>query len=84
MKWIHTVPIWVWWVFGIGVAVGMVVFFGTAALEAWVDVKNSPREKMGWCFRHGFFRAEHQLDMALTKVCPRCYYNSLKQAGEIR
>ena len=66
--------------------VGFLLLAGTAVLEAWMDTRKRPREKMYWCHVHGYIRKKHLLplfpDMKKTNgepfaVCPLCYKHTV-------
>jgi len=59
-------------------------WYGTAFVEAYLEVKNKPREEMGWCHKHGMIRKKHMLPLGFMDVCPICYKKTLDQAGEIQ
>jgi hypothetical protein len=58
---------------------------GSAVGEAWMDVRQKPKEEMFWCFRHGYFRKKHCLPLfpelggtaKNSFVCPSCYYDAV-------
>lgn len=63
----------------------LIIYFGTAIPEAYIDTRNAPRETMYWCHRHGHFRAGHCIPMvpgSNVLVCPTCYLESIKNAGK--
>jgi len=58
----------------------------TAALEAYIDFKNRPKEPMMWCATcKCYFRKKHALPLfpelqgtaENSFVCPSCYYNAV-------
>ena len=59
-------------------------WYGAAFVEAYLEVKNKPREKMGWCHKHGLIREKHMLPLGFMDVCPICYKKTLDQAGQMK
>jgi hypothetical protein len=66
---------WVWVLLGL-----MVVYLGSAVVEAFVDIRGRPTEPMAWCHKHGMFRKKHVLPWMGTEICPMCYYSAWKDA----
>jgi len=62
---------------------GIGAFYFTALSEAYLEVKNKPREEMGWCHRHGLIRKKHMLPLGFMDVCPICYKKALDQGGQM-
>jgi hypothetical protein len=61
------------------------VYVLSGVAQAYLEFKERPREPMGWCHRHGFFRKKHLLPFMSTTVCPRCYMEAWNNAekGEL-
>ena len=74
---------WVWISIAIVVLVVGALWWGTAYVEAYIEVKNKPREQAHWCHRHGMIAKKHVLDLGVTTVCPLCYKASMDQAGKL-
>jgi hypothetical protein len=72
-----------WWAWLILCSVTAYILIGVCAavLEAYIDVKNKPREEMFWCTKHGPIRKQHTLPLfpelggrpLNSHVCPMCY-----------
>lgn len=72
-----------WWGWLIIYALISYVIIGVCAavLEAYIDIKNRPREDMFWCHKHGPIRKKHLLPLfpdlggrpINSNVCPMCY-----------
>ena len=68
------------------VAVCFAMAAGSAILEAWLDIRQRPKEDMFWCSTcQQYFRKKHALklfpDMPDTVqnsfICPSCYYRAV-------
>lgn len=74
------------WVITILVSVIIMVvallFIGSAIFNAYYQVKNTPREDMFWCHKHGTIRKKLVLDLGYTQVCPLCYREALEKAEQ--
>lgn len=63
----------------------LAIAVGSAIVEAYVDVKNKPREPMFWCNKHGYFRMKHTLPLfpelggkaQNSHMCPSCYHETV-------
>ena len=58
----------------------LIVYFGSALVEGWIETRAAPREPMFWCHKHGHFRAGHCVPMFNVLVCPTCYHDAIKNA----
>jgi hypothetical protein len=68
------------------VVFGLLVAAVAAILEAWLDTRKRPKEKMFWCGTHGPVRIKHCLELfpGMKKqdgtpfvCCPMCYRDTV-------
>jgi hypothetical protein len=68
------------------IIIAFVLAVGSAVLEAWLDIRQRPKEDMFWCSTcQQYFRKQHALKLfpdmpdsvQNSFVCPSCYYKAV-------